>query len=64
MPGNFDEPSHTVRRDLAAEERYAAHTAGVAVPDSHDPAAAEISHKNSRYSALAPIVPIGITLRW
>jgi len=38
VPGNFDEPSHTIRRDLAAEERYAAHTAGVAVPDSHDPA--------------------------
>jgi trans-aconitate 2-methyltransferase len=39
VPGNFDEPSHTIRRDLAAEEPYAAHTAGVAVPDSHDPAA-------------------------
>jgi trans-aconitate 2-methyltransferase len=38
VPGNLDEPSHTIRRDLAAEERYAAHTAGVAVPDSHDPA--------------------------
>ena len=38
VPGNFDEPSHTIRRDLAAEAPYAAHTAGVAVPDSHDPA--------------------------
>ncbi len=38
VPGNFDEPSHTIRQELAAEERYAAHTAGVAVPDSHDPA--------------------------
>jgi trans-aconitate 2-methyltransferase len=38
VPGNFDEPSHTIRRDLAAEPAYAAHTAGVAVPDSHDPA--------------------------
>ena len=38
VPGNFDEPSHTVRRDLAAEEPYRAHVAGVAVPDSHDPA--------------------------
>jgi trans-aconitate 2-methyltransferase len=38
VPGNFDEPSHTLRRDLAAQEPYAAHTAGVAVPDSHDPA--------------------------
>ena len=39
VPGNFEEPSHTIRRDLAAEEPYAAHTAGVAVPSSHDPAA-------------------------
>ena len=38
VPGNFDEPSHTIRRDLAAEERYAGYTAGVAVPDSQDPA--------------------------
>ena len=38
VPGNFDEPSHTIRRDLAAEPAYASYTAGVAVPDSHDPA--------------------------
>jgi len=38
VPGNFDEPSHTLRDELAAEEPYAAHTAGVAVPDSRDPA--------------------------
>jgi trans-aconitate 2-methyltransferase len=38
VPGNFDEPSHTIRRDLAAEEPYADHTQGVAVPSSHDPA--------------------------
>ena len=38
VPGNFDEPSHTIRAELAAEEPYAAHTAGVAVPSSHDPA--------------------------
>jgi trans-aconitate 2-methyltransferase len=38
VPGNFDEPSHTIRRDLAGEEPYVAHTQGVAVPDSHDPA--------------------------
>ena len=38
VPGNFDEPSHTIRTELAAEAPYAAHTAGVAVPDSHDPA--------------------------
>lgn len=34
VPGNFDEPSHTIRRDLAAEEPYVAHTAGVATPDA------------------------------
>ncbi|MFL6003428.1 MAG: trans-aconitate 2-methyltransferase [Nocardioides sp.] len=38
VPGNFDEPSHTIRRDIADLEPYAVHTAGVAVPDSHDPA--------------------------
>jgi trans-aconitate 2-methyltransferase len=38
VPGNFDEPSHTIRRDLAAEAPYAAHTRSVAVPSSHDPA--------------------------
>jgi trans-aconitate 2-methyltransferase len=38
VPGNFDEPSHTIRRDLAAESPYDAHTVGVAVPASHDPA--------------------------
>jgi trans-aconitate 2-methyltransferase len=39
VPGNFDEPSHTIRAELADEAPYAAHTAGVATPDSHDPAA-------------------------
>jgi trans-aconitate 2-methyltransferase len=38
VPGNFDQPSHTIRAELAAEEPYAAHTGGVAVPSSHDPA--------------------------
>ena len=38
VPGNFDEPSHTIRTELAREAPYAAHTAGVAVPSSHDPA--------------------------
>ncbi|GAA4699165.1 trans-aconitate 2-methyltransferase [Nocardioides conyzicola] len=38
VPGNFDEPSHTIRDELAAEAPYAEHTAGVAVPSSHDPA--------------------------
>ena len=36
VPGNFDEPSHTIRRELAAEPAYAEHTVGVAVPDAHD----------------------------
>jgi len=38
VPGNFDEPSHTIRDEVAAEAPYAEHTAGVAVPSSHDPA--------------------------
>jgi trans-aconitate 2-methyltransferase len=38
VPGNFGEPSHTIRAELAAEEPYASHTRDVAVPDSHDPA--------------------------
>jgi trans-aconitate 2-methyltransferase len=38
VPGNFDEPSHTIRRDLAAQAPYAEHTRDVAVPASHDPA--------------------------
>ncbi|MFL6059872.1 MAG: trans-aconitate 2-methyltransferase [Marmoricola sp.] len=38
VPGNFDEPSHTIRRDLAAEEPYAAQTAAVATPDAFDAA--------------------------
>ena len=37
VPGNFGEPSHTIRDELAAEEPYAAHVRGVAVPSSHDP---------------------------
>ncbi len=37
VPGNFDEPSHTIRTELAAEAPYDAHTQGVAVPSSHDP---------------------------
>jgi trans-aconitate 2-methyltransferase len=38
VPGNFDEPSHTIRAGLAAEAPYAGHTAGVASPDAHDAA--------------------------
>lgn len=37
VPGNFEEPSHTIRRELAAREPYAAHTQGIASPASHDP---------------------------
>jgi trans-aconitate 2-methyltransferase len=37
VPGNFDEPSHTIRTELAAHAPYAGHTRGVAVPSSHDP---------------------------
>jgi len=36
VPGNFDEPSHVLTRALAAEEPYAAHTAGAAQPHAHD----------------------------
>jgi trans-aconitate 2-methyltransferase len=38
VPGNFDEPSHTIRAELAAQAPYAEHTMGVAVPGSHAPA--------------------------
>jgi trans-aconitate 2-methyltransferase len=38
VPGNFDEPSHTIRTELAGEAPYAAHLDGVDVPSSHDPA--------------------------
>lgn len=36
VPGNFAEPSHTIRRDLAAEEPYAEHVAGVEHPASYE----------------------------
>ncbi len=38
VPGNFDEPSHTIRTALAGEAPYAEHTAGAAVPSSYDAA--------------------------
>jgi trans-aconitate 2-methyltransferase len=38
VPGNFEEPSHTLRRELAAEAPYAAHTADVATPEAYDAA--------------------------
>ena len=36
VPRNFDQPSHTIRRELAATPPYDAHTADVAVISSHD----------------------------
>jgi trans-aconitate 2-methyltransferase len=38
VPGNFGEPSHTLRAELAGEPAYAEHVAGVEHPASHDPA--------------------------
>jgi trans-aconitate 2-methyltransferase len=38
VPGNFDEPSHTLRAELASEPAYAPYTAGVAHPGAHAPA--------------------------
>ena len=38
VPGNFSEPSHELRRELADQAPYAVHTRGVATPASHDPA--------------------------
>lgn len=37
VPGNFDEPSHVLRRELEAEPPYAEHTGGLDRPGSHDP---------------------------
>lgn len=37
VPANFDQPSHTLRRELAADPRFADFTRDVAVPASHDP---------------------------
>lgn len=36
VPGNFDQPSHALRRELAAEPPYAPHARGVAQPDAWD----------------------------
>ena len=36
VPGNFDEPSHRLLHELAAEPRYAQATRGVEVPSSSD----------------------------
>jgi trans-aconitate 2-methyltransferase len=37
VPGNFDEPSHRLLRELAADARFAAATKEVVFPSSHDP---------------------------
>jgi len=37
VPGNFGEPSHTLRDEIAAHAPYAEHVADVAAPGSHDP---------------------------
>lgn len=37
VPANFDEPSHTIRTELAGRDRYASYLTDVAVPASHEP---------------------------
>jgi trans-aconitate 2-methyltransferase len=37
VPGNFGEPSHVIRRELAAEQPYAPYTADAATPDAFGP---------------------------
>jgi trans-aconitate 2-methyltransferase len=36
VPGNVDQPSHTIRDELAAEPDWAPYTRGVATPAAHD----------------------------
>jgi trans-aconitate 2-methyltransferase len=38
VPGNFDEPSHVIRKELAGQPPYAEHVRDVAVPDAFGPA--------------------------
>ncbi|HET7683781.1 MAG TPA: methyltransferase domain-containing protein [Marmoricola sp.] len=38
VPGNFTEPSHTLRQELALRPPYAEHLEGSAEPDAHDAA--------------------------
>jgi trans-aconitate 2-methyltransferase len=38
VPGNFDEPSHVIRADLAEQDPYAPYLAGAAKPSAHDAA--------------------------
>lgn len=49
VPGNQGEPSHELRRELAAEAAYVMYTAGVATPVAHDPA--DYHDVLSRYGA-------------
>jgi trans-aconitate 2-methyltransferase len=37
VPGNFDEPSHRLLHELAADPRFADHTRGIDRPAAHDP---------------------------
>ena len=37
VPGNFTEPSHALREELAAQEPYREHTRGLQRPGAHDP---------------------------
>jgi trans-aconitate 2-methyltransferase len=39
VPGNFAEPSHVLRQQVADEEPFRAHTRGLERPGSHDPSA-------------------------
>ncbi|WP_341926698.1 methyltransferase domain-containing protein [Nocardioides psychrotolerans] len=39
VPANFDQPSHTIRAELADLPPYDEHTRGIASPESHDAAA-------------------------
>ena len=39
VPGNFDEPSHTIRAELAAESPYAEHRPDAGIHGSEEPAA-------------------------
>ncbi|MGH3497075.1 MAG: methyltransferase domain-containing protein [Nocardioidaceae bacterium] len=37
VPGNFDQPSHVILRNLAADSRFAEHAGDVVHPHAHDP---------------------------
>jgi len=38
VPGNFDEPSHVLLRELGASDRFEPYLCGIARPDAHDAA--------------------------